>query len=49
MQCWEDRPEVALMQRELSYRYSSGNGRAMGSNTRCSSGEDVGQGGITSA
>ena len=36
------------MQRELSYRCSSGNGRAMGSSTGCSSAEDVGQEGLAS-
>jgi len=34
---------------ELSYKCSSGSGRAMGSSTGCSSAEDVGQQGQTSA
>jgi len=49
MQCWEDGLVATQMQRELSYRCNSGNGRAMGSNIRCSSAEDVGQGGLASA
>eukprot|EP00253_Pinus_taeda_P004148 PITA_04148 len=44
MQCWEKGPTSAQMQRELSYRCSSGNGRAMGSIA-----EDVGQAGLASA
>ena len=39
---------VARMQRELSYRCSSGSGRTMGSSTGCSSEEDVGQEGLAS-
>jgi len=31
------------MQRELQYRCNNGSGKSMGSNTRCSSAEDVGQ------
>jgi len=46
MQCWEDRPAAARMQRELSYGCSSGSGRAMGSSgsgkAMGSSAEDVG-------
>jgi len=34
---------TAQIQRELPYRWNNGNGRAMGSSTRCSSAEDVGQ------
>ena len=49
MQCWEKGPAAAQMQRKLQYRCSSGSGRAMGSNTRCSSAEDVGRGGLASA
>ena len=37
------------MQRDLSYRCTSSSGRAMGSSTRCSSVDDVGQGGLASA
>ena len=40
---------VARMQRELSHRCNSGSSRAMGSNTGCSSAEDVGQEGLASA
>jgi len=43
MQCWEEGPAAAWMQRELQYRCSSGSGRAMGSNTGGSSAVDVGQ------
>lgn len=36
------------MQRELLYRCGNGSGRSMGNNTRCSSAEDVGRGGLAS-
>lgn len=49
MQCWEKGLAAAWMQRELSYRCSSGSGRTMGSNTRYSSAKDVGQDGLASA
>ena len=34
---------TAWMQRELQYGCNSGSGRAMGSSSRCSSAEDLGQ------
>jgi len=43
MQCWEEGLAAARMQRELSYKCSSGSGRTMGSNTGGSSAKDVGQ------
>jgi len=43
MQCWEKGPAAAQMQRELSYRCSSGSGKTMGSSTGYSSVEDGGQ------
>jgi len=51
MQCWEEGLAAARMQRKLSYRCSSGSGsgRTMGSSTGCSSAEDVGKEGLTSA
>eukprot|EP00253_Pinus_taeda_P025459 PITA_25459 len=49
MQCWEKGPAVAQMQRELSYRCNSGNGRTMGSSIGGNSVEDVGQEGLASA
>jgi len=48
MQCWEDGPTTTWMQREFSYGCSSGIGRFMGSSTRCSSAEEVGQGVLAS-
>lgn len=48
MQCWEDGPAAARMQRELSYRRSIGSGRAMGSSTGCNNAEDVERGGLAS-
>ena len=49
MHCWEKGPAVEWMQRELSYKCSSGSGRAVGSDTGSSSAEDVEQEGQTSA
>ena len=49
MQCWEEGPAAARMQRELSYRCNSGSGRTMGSGTGGNSAEDVGQEGLASA
>jgi len=34
MQCWEKEPAAAWMQRELSYRCSSGSGRTMGNSAK---------------
>jgi len=42
MQCWKKGPATTQMQRELSYRCSSGSGGAMGSSTGGNSAEDVG-------
>ena len=46
MQCWENGPTAARIQRELSYECSSGSGRAMGNGTGCSSAKDVGWGAV---
>ena len=43
MQCWEKGPTTTWMQRELSYRCSSGSGRTMGNSTGGNNVEDVGQ------
>jgi len=48
MHCWEDGPAATRMERELQYRCSSGNDRAMGSSTRCSGAKEVGQGCLAS-
>lgn len=42
MQCWEKGLAAAWMQRELSYRCSSGSGRTIGSSTRGDNAKDVG-------
>ena len=49
MQCWKDGPVATRMQRELQYKCSSGNDRAMGRSTGCSSAEDGGWGGLALA